>query len=82
MIPEGRLSQTQNRRWQIGKTDKQIAEEIGVGPVTFSRWKKARPQLYQRIKQSYHCEETLKELGMTLEKAKELIEAYKAEDPK
>ncbi|WP_292657987.1 hypothetical protein [Nitratifractor sp.] len=50
--------------------------------MTFSRWKKTRPQLYQRIKQSYHCEETLAELGVTLEKAKELIEAYKAEDPK
>jgi len=50
--------------------------------VTLSRWKSSRPALYKRIKQSYRCEEVLDELGMSLEKAREVIEAYKAEDRK
>ena len=75
-------SQTREKEAIIGKTDKEIAKEIGVGPVTLSRWKSSRPALYNRIKQSYRCEEVLDELGMTLEKAREVIEAYKAGDRK
>ncbi|WP_169308518.1 hypothetical protein [Nitratifractor salsuginis] len=48
--------------------------------MTLSRWKKTRPRLYRRIKQSYRCEAVLEELGVTFEKIKEVIEAYKAED--
>jgi hypothetical protein len=50
--------------------------------VTLSRWKKTRPQLYRRIKQSYKSEEVLEELGVTLDRIKEVVEAYKAEDSK
>ena len=58
-------------------TDKHIAKTVGIGAVTFSRWKKERPELYKRIKDSFECEETLKKLEMTLDEAKEALAAYK-----
>lgn len=58
-------------------TDKDIAKTVGIGAVTFSRWKKERPKLYNRIKKSFECEEALEKLGVTLDEAKEAIAAYK-----
>lgn len=58
-------------------TDKHIAETVGIGAVTFSRWKKERPELYSRIKKSFECEAILEKLGMTLDEAKEAITAYR-----
>ena len=42
---------------------------MGIGAVTFSRWKKERPELYTRIKKSFECEAVLKKLEMALEEA-------------
>lgn len=58
-------------------TDKHIAKMVGIGAVTFSRWKKERPKLYSRIKQSFECEAALEKLGVTLDEAKEAITAYR-----
>jgi len=58
-------------------TDKKICSMLDLQPSTFSRWKSERPELYQRIKESYECEATLKKLGVSLDEAKAIIELYK-----
>jgi len=62
--------------------DKEIAKKLKIGAVTLSRWKHSRPELYTRIKESYECEATLEKLGVSLDEAKEVIEAYQSEDQK
>ena len=58
---------------------KDMAKAINVQESTFSRWKHSRPELYQRIVKSFECEETLKQLGLTLDEAKEIIKRYQNE---
>ncbi len=57
--------------------DKEIAKKLKIGAVTLSRWKRNRPELYTRIKESYKCEAVLEKLGVSLDEAKEVIEKYK-----
>jgi len=63
-------------------TAKEMAEAVGVPENTFSRWKKSRPALHERIVKSFECEEALEKLGVTLEEALKAIEAYKAQEKK
>ncbi len=55
---------------------KEMAAAVGVGEVTFSRWKKERPELYARIVASFECEERLAALRVSMEDALQIIEAY------
>lgn len=57
--------------------DKDICEIIDIYPSTFSRWKKERPELHKRIKQSFECEAKLNELELSLKDALKLLEDYK-----
>ena len=59
--------------------DKDIAASIDISPVTFSRWKTERPELYTRIKKSFECEAKLKELEITLDDALKIVKQYKVE---
>lgn len=59
--------------------DKEIAVAIDISPVTFSRWKTERPELYTRIKKSLECEAKLKELEITLDDALKIVKNYKGE---
>lgn len=61
----------------IKLTDKEIAKKIEIGAVTFSRWKKERPKLYQRIKKSFECEALIDKLNTSSEQIREAIAAYK-----
>lgn len=64
---------------RIDMKAKEMAAAINVPENTFSRWKHSRPELYQRIVKSFECEEKLKELNVTLDKAKEIIEVYQSQ---
>lgn len=59
--------------------DKDIAASIDISPVTFSRWKTERPELYTRIKKSFECEAKLKALEITLDDALKIVKQYKGE---
>ena len=59
---------------------KEMAAAINVPENTFSRWKHRRPELYRRIVKSFECEETMQKLGVSLEEALKIIEAYKAKE--
>ncbi|MGD9970418.1 MAG: hypothetical protein AB7S65_08170 [Sulfuricurvum sp.] len=59
--------------------DKDIAAAIDISPVTFSRWKTERPELYTRIKKSFECEAKLKALEITLDDALKIVKQYKGE---
>jgi plasmid maintenance system antidote protein VapI len=58
---------------------KEMAEAINVPENTFSRWKHTRPELYERIKKSFECEELIQKMGITIDEMKKAIEAYKSD---
>ena len=63
-------------------TDKSIAEMLKIGQVTFSRWKRDRPELYDRIKRSYECEEVMNKIGISLDQTKSILRYYKIQGEK